>query len=89
MTIRPSLFSVLLDDSVDMERTENRGRTIIVKNRDMVPSRMDLGVIYRRHGIFMPLGCADDKGSEGNAIEAFANVSNHVPNFTPKNSRPP
>ena len=89
MTIRYRLFAVrLLDHAVDMDRTKNSSRIIVIVYNDSVTARRDVGVIGRRHGIFVTVGCSCREWDERNAVQSLSDFVYHDSRLYQKLTRP-
>jgi hypothetical protein len=59
-----------------MDRTKNSSRIIVVVYNDSVTGRRDVGVIGRRHGIFVT-GCSYREWDERNAVQSLSDFVHH------------
>jgi hypothetical protein len=88
VTIRYSLFAArVLDRAVDMDRTKNSSRTLVVVYNDAVTARRDVGVIWRRHGIFV-IACSYREWDERNAVQSLSEFVYHDSRLYQKLARP-
>jgi hypothetical protein len=71
------LFSVLLDYAVDVERTEDRTCTLVIKDHDPITARRNVSVIDRRHGIFVTVRCANRKRDKWHTTESLFDLIDH------------